>query len=119
MSQRARAVETWAVLKSLGRDGVAAVVERCCEHARRLAGELGDAGFTVHNDVVLNQVLVSLDTDDATDRLLDAVAADGRVWAGGSIWQGRRVMRISVASIHTTAEDIDLAIATLIELADL
>lgn len=117
MSQRARAVETWAVLKSLGRDGVEALIDRCCRLARRFAEELEEAGFTVHNEVVLNQVLVSLETDEATDALLDAVATDGRLWAGGSIWRGRRVMRISVSSAQTTDDDVDLAVAALIELA--
>ena len=117
MSQRARAVETWAVLAALGRQGVAELVERCCGHARRFADELARAGFTVHNDVVLNQVLVSLDTDEATNALLAAVHTDGRFWAGGSTWHGRRVVRISVSSAHTTTADVDLTVAALTDLA--
>jgi glutamate/tyrosine decarboxylase-like PLP-dependent enzyme len=118
MSQRARAVETWAVLKSLGRDGVADLIERTCQHAARFGAELAAAGFTVHNEVALNQVMVSLGDDDRTDRLLDAVAAHGQLWAGGSTWNGRRVMRISVSGWATTDKDVTRSIAALIELAD-
>ncbi|MEM7276225.1 MAG: pyridoxal-dependent decarboxylase [Actinomycetota bacterium] len=117
MSQRARAVETWAVLAHLGRDGVADLVERSCRHAGRLADELGSAGFTIHNEVVLNQVLVSLEEDGATDALLVAIPGDGTLWAGGSIWHGRRVIRLSVSGWATTDDDITRSIAALRRLA--
>jgi hypothetical protein len=78
---------------------------------------LAAAGFVIHNDVVLNQVLVGLDSDAAIDALIDAVAADGRLWAGGSTWGGRRVMRISVSSWETDDADVDAAVAALVELA--
>lgn len=118
MSQRARAVETWAVLKTLGRTGVADLIDRTCAHARRFATELARSGFTIHNDVVLNQVMISLETDEETEILLDAVSAEGTMWAGGSMWNGRRVMRISVSSWATTDDDVDRCVTTLTGLAD-
>lgn len=117
MSQRARAVETWAVLKHLGATGAEELIDRCCRHARTLGARLGDAGFRVHNDVVLNQVMVSLDDDAETDHLLAAVAASGSMWAGGSEFNGHKVMRLSVSGWAATDEDIDAAATTLIELA--
>ena len=113
MSQRARAIETWAVLKSLGGDGVADLVERSCTHAHRLAVALADAGLEVHNDVVLNQVLVSMPSDQETDALLAAIQAGGHIWCGGSRWNGRSVIRISVSSWATTDADIDVAIESI------
>ena len=117
MSQRARAVETWAVLKALGARGVEAMIDRCCRHARRLGTELAAAGFQVHNDVVLNQVMVSLDTDEATDALLSAVSSSGTLWAGGSEFGGRRVMRVSVSGWATTDDDITESVDTLRRIA--
>ncbi|MEM7324281.1 MAG: pyridoxal-dependent decarboxylase [Actinomycetota bacterium] len=116
MSQRARAAETWAVLKSLGRAGVADLIERSCRHAARFGTELAAAGFTVHNDVVLNQVMVSLGDDGRTEQLLDAVAESQVLWAGGSTWNGRRVMRISVSGWATTHVDVTRSIEALIDL---
>ena len=107
MSQRARAVEAWAVLSSLGADGVAAHSERLCALTRRLADALSDSPLTICNDVVLNQLMVRLDSDVATDALIDAVQASGEIWCGGSTWHGARVMRISVSSHATTEADID------------
>lgn len=118
MSQRARAVETWAVLKTLGRSGVRDLIDRSCAHARRFALELVAAGFTIHNDVVLNQLMVSLDTDESTEMLLDAISAEGTMWAGGSTWNGRRVIRISVSSWATTDDDVDRSVRTMAGLAD-
>lgn len=117
MSQRARAVETWAVLKTLGQSGVSELIDRCCRHARALADGLGAAGFTIHNDVVLNQVMVSLGSDAETEALLTAVSRVGTMWAGGSEFGGRKVMRMSVSGWASTEDDIDQTIATLIELA--
>ena len=117
MSQRARAIETWAVLKSLGQSGVAQLVERSCDHARTLAAALESGGLVVHNDVVLNQILVGCNDDSETEALVNAVQRDGRIWCGGSEWRGRPVMRISVSSWSTTAEDIDVAAAAIMECA--
>lgn len=108
MSQRARAVEAWAVLATLGANGVAAHTERLCSLAARMATALdGIPGVTVCNDVVLNQVLVRLDTDEQTEALIEAVQASGKIWCSGSAWEGRRVMRVSVCDQETTAAAID------------
>ncbi|MFI6900768.1 pyridoxal phosphate-dependent decarboxylase family protein [Nonomuraea sp. NPDC050394] len=113
-SRRARGFAVWAGLRELGRDGVAALVERCCALARRFADGLGAAGFEVVNEVVLNQVLVGFGDDARTDRVVAAVQADGTCWVGGTTWRGRRLMRISVANATTTEADVDRSIAAII-----
>ena len=118
MSQRARAIETWAVLKSLGRQGIAELIDRTSDLAQHFATELAKAGFTVHNDVVLNQVLVSLGDDDATRQLIDNLGREGTIWAGGSVWEGRAVMRISVSSWATTRDDVARGVEVLVALAE-
>lgn len=118
MSQRARAIETWAVLKSLGRQGIAELIDRTSDLAQHFATELAKAGFTVHNDVVLNQVLVSLGDDDATRQLIDNLGREGTIWAGGSVWEERAVMRISVSSWATTRDDVARAVQVLVALAE-
>jgi glutamate/tyrosine decarboxylase-like PLP-dependent enzyme len=119
MSQRARAIETWAVLKSLGRSGVSELVDRTCAHAGRLAATLERGGIQVHNDVVLNQVLIGLDSDEQTEALLGMIQSDGRIWCGGSQWNSRAVVRISVSSWATTDVDIDVAAETILDCAQL
>lgn len=108
-SRRARGFATWAALRELGRDGVAALVERCCAHARRFAQRLSAAdGVRVVNDVVLNQVLVRFgDHDETTERVIAAVQRSGVCWMGGTVWRGQRLMRISVSGWRTTAADVD------------
>lgn len=106
-SRRARAVELWSALRFLGKDGIAEQVERTCQHATRFANRLSDAGFQILNEVVLNQVLVSFGTDEQTDRVINAVQSDGTCWCGGTVWKGRRAMRISVSSWATSTEDVD------------
>ncbi|MFI6533054.1 pyridoxal phosphate-dependent decarboxylase family protein [Nonomuraea sp. NPDC050547] len=113
-SRRARGFAVWAGLRELGRDGVAALVERCCALARRFADGLGAAGFEVVNDVVLNQVLVGFGDDARTERVVATVQADGTCWVGGTTWRGRRLMRISVANATTTEADVDRSIAAII-----
>ncbi len=117
MSQRARAIEAWAVLKCLGESGVAELTDRLCDHAALLAETLERGGLTVHNVVELNQILVSLDTDAETDVLLEAIQDSGKIWCGGSKWNGRSVMRISVCSWATTVDDIVIAAATILDAA--
>jgi len=110
LSRRARAVPLYAALRSLGRDGVRDLVERCCGHAERIAARLATHDdVAILNDVVLNQVLVRFaDSDDVTDRVLDRVQRDGTCWAGASRWHdGATVMRISVSGWQTTAADAD------------
>ncbi|MEU7759017.1 MULTISPECIES: pyridoxal phosphate-dependent decarboxylase family protein [Micromonospora] len=116
-SRRARGFAVWAGLRELGRDGVAALVERCCALARRFADGLSAAGFEVVNDVALNQVLVGFGDDARTDRVVAAVQADGTSWAGGTTWRGRRLMRISVSNATTTEADVDRSVAAIARLA--
>lgn len=106
MSKRARSVELWAILRSLGRDGVVQLVEQLCAHAQDFAHRLGAEGFQIHNDVVFNQVLVSCGTDEETGQTLAAIQELGECWCGGSTWHGRSVIRVSVCSWSTTREDI-------------
>lgn len=106
MSQRARGVETWAVLASRGRAGLAALIDQTCDHAALLAGLLAEAGAEVLAPVVLNQALVAFGSDTVTDAVIAAVQAEGTCWVGGTTWQGRRAMRLSVSDIATTADDI-------------
>ena len=108
-SRRGRGFAVYAALRSLGRRGVADLVERCCAHARRMADDArAGAGIEILNDVVLNQVLVRVGDDDAaTDAAVAAVQADGTCWLGATRWQGRAAMRISISSWATTEEDVD------------
>jgi glutamate/tyrosine decarboxylase-like PLP-dependent enzyme len=112
-SQRARGIEVWATLASLGRDGVADLVARSCRLARRFAEGMEAAGIDVLNDVVLNQVLVSFGSAERTDEVIAAVQADGTCWCGPTTWQGVRAMRFSVSGWSTTDADIDKSIAAV------
>lgn len=117
LSRRARGVDVWAALKSLGRKGVAEMIDRCCRNARRFADRLQDAGFKVLNDVVLNQVLVSFG-DDATNRKIIAeIQQDGTCWCGVTVWQGQTAMRISVCNWSTTAADVDKSLDAILAIA--
>jgi glutamate/tyrosine decarboxylase-like PLP-dependent enzyme len=106
-SRRARGVEVWAALLSLGRSGLCDLVERTCAHARRFAAVLRAEGHEVLNDVVLNQVLVSFGSPERTRRVIAEVQAGGVLWCGGTVWHGRTAMRISVSSWATTAADVE------------
>jgi len=117
MSRRARAVEVWAALRSLGRRGLAELIERNCSHAERFANELGRAGHQVLNDVVLNQVLVSFGTPERTRRVIAAIQQDGTCWCGGTSWQGNIAMRISVSSWATTDADVAQSIEAILRCA--
>jgi glutamate/tyrosine decarboxylase-like PLP-dependent enzyme len=117
MSRRARGVEIWAVLRTLGRSGLAELFERNCQYAARFAEGLRDAGYRILNEVVLNQVLVSFGDAETTRRVVAAVQADGTCWCGGSVWQGNTAMRISVSSWATTDEDVERSLAAIIRVA--
>ncbi|BBY83657.1 aminotransferase class V-fold PLP-dependent enzyme [Mycolicibacterium pulveris] len=117
MSRRARGIEIWAALRSLGRAGTAELIDRCCRHAARFAEGFRAAGHHVLNDVVLNQVLVSFGEDDTTRRVIAEVQADGTCWFGGTVWQGRTAMRVSVSSWATTDEDVERSLATVLRIA--
>ncbi len=112
-SRRARGIAIWAALRTLGRKGIAEMVNRHCRQARMLADGLDAAGFEVLNRVVLNQVLVRLDSDDATNRLREHAADSGRIWFGPGTYRGRAAFRMSVSSWRTTDQDIGNAIDLL------
>lgn len=114
MSKRARAVELWAILKTLGRSGVAQLVERLCANAQYFAERLVNEGFQIHNDVVFNQVLASGVDDEETSATLEGVQASGECWCGGSTWNGRAVIRVSVCSWATTREDVERSVAAFV-----
>lgn len=115
-SRRARGIPVWAALRSLGRDGVAAMVERHCRQARRLGEGLRAAGFDVMNRVVLNQVLVRAGSEAATHAVREAATETGRLWFGPTVWRGGAAFRLSVSSWRTTDADIEAAIALLAQL---
>jgi glutamate/tyrosine decarboxylase-like PLP-dependent enzyme len=117
MSRRARGVELWVALRSLGRAGVAEIIERNCRAATRFAEGLRAAGYEILNDVALNQVLVSFGDDETTRRVIAALQQDGTCWCGGTVWQGRAAMRISVSSWATTEEDVERSLAAMIRVA--
>lgn len=115
MSRRARGFAVWAALRSLGRSGVAELVERCCTLARRMADRLAAAeGVRVLNEVVLNQVLVRFDDDERTRAVIAAVQEDGTAWLGGTTWRGRVAMRISVSGRSTREVDADRTVEAIL-----
>jgi glutamate/tyrosine decarboxylase-like PLP-dependent enzyme len=116
LSRRARGVEVWAALRSLGREGLAEMIERNCAQARRFARELGAAGYEILNDVVLNQVLVSFGDAERTSRVIQGIQDDGTCWCGVTVWQGRTAMRISVSSWATTDADVEQSIEAIIRI---
>jgi glutamate/tyrosine decarboxylase-like PLP-dependent enzyme len=118
LSRRARGVELWAGLRSLGRSGIAAIVERTSSHARRFAAGLKAAGFQVLNEVVINQVLVSFGAPERTLRAISRLQAEGTCWCGSTVWQGQTAMRISVSSWITTKEDVDRSLAAMLKAAE-
>src|SRR6516162_3800780 len=114
-SQRARGAEVWAVLAALGRDGVAELVNRTCQLARRFADGIRAAGYGVLNDVVLNQVVVDFGTN--TKSIIAAVQNEGTCWCGPTTWQRRPAMRVSVSCWNTTEADIDRSVAAVLACA--
>jgi glutamate/tyrosine decarboxylase-like PLP-dependent enzyme len=132
-SRRARGVPAYATLRTLGRDGVEALVDRCCARARQIEEILnGQEGVQILNDVVLNQVLVRFTppdsdaaagsspdagADDFTRRVIAAVQADGTCWLGGTTWHGMAAMRISVSNWSTTEADADVSVDAILRCA--
>ena len=114
LSRRARGVDVWAALRTLGKSGVRELIEGSCARARQFGDGLRKAGFEVLNDVVLNQVLVSFGDTDTTNRAIAAIQSDGTCWCGGTVWQGRTAMRISVSCWATTEEDVERSLAAMI-----
>ena len=117
-SRRPRGVDAWAALRSLGRQGIADLVERHCRLASRFADALRAAGIQVLNDVVLNQVLVSFGDDERTRRIIAAIQDDGTCWCGVTVWQGVTAMRISVIAWGTTEADVDRSVAAILRIAN-
>ena len=116
-SRRARGVEVWAALRSLGREGLADLIARTCGYARQFADGLAKAGYHVLNDVVINQVLVSFGDSETTRRVIADLQADGTCWCGGTVWQGQTAMRISVSSWATTPEDVAKSLDAMLRIA--
>jgi glutamate/tyrosine decarboxylase-like PLP-dependent enzyme len=117
LSRRARGIEVWAALKSLGSAGLAELIERNCRQATRFAEGLRDAGYAILNEVVLNQVLVSFGAPERTRAVIAAIQDDGTCWCGPTVWQGQTAMRISVSSWRTTDEDVERSLAAMIRVA--
>jgi glutamate/tyrosine decarboxylase-like PLP-dependent enzyme len=117
MSRRARGVALWAALRSLGRSGMAELIDRTCGHAQTFAGRLRGLGYEILNDVVINQVLVSFGPPATTRRIIERLRQDGVCWCGATEFQGRTAMRISVSSWATTSEDVETAIAGIHRIA--
>jgi glutamate/tyrosine decarboxylase-like PLP-dependent enzyme len=115
MSKRARAIELWAAMKYLGRAGIAELVEQLHSHARFFADLLSDNGFTVLNEVVFNQVILSCETEQLTQQTLFLIQQSGECWCGGSIWHEKSVIRISLCSWATTKQDILRSVNVFVE----
>ena len=119
LSKKARAIEIWATLRSLGKKGIADLIERTCSHAEKFADGLRRAGYKILNDVVVNQVLVSFGDSDKTDKIISEIQKDGTCWVGGTKWNGESAMRISVSSWATTEEDVEKSLKAMIRIAKL
>lgn len=117
LSRRARGVDVWAALSTLGRSGGAEMIERSCRHARRFAEGLRAAGHRILNDVVLNQVLVSFGDASTTRRVIAELQKDGTRWCGVTEWQAQTAMRISVNSWATSDDDVELSLAAMLRVA--
>ncbi len=117
LSRRARGVEVWAAMRSLGRQGIADLIERTCQHAWRFSEGFQQAGYQVLNDVVLNQVLVSFGDAETTQRVMAGIQSDGTCWCGGTVWQGHTAMRISVSSWATTEADVERSLQAMLKVA--
>lgn len=117
MSRRARAIDLWAVVRTLGRTGIDDLVKRTCRFALHMAARLRESGFEILNEVEINQVLVSFGSAEETNRVIKGVQTEGTCWCGGTVWQGRTAMRISISSIKTTEEDIEKSIQSILRVA--
>jgi len=113
-SQRARQIEVWAALRTLGREGLADLVSGLSAHAATIGSSLSLVGANVLNNVVLNQVLVTGNSDESTAAWVDAIQADGTCWCGPTIWNGSPAMRVSVSGWPTTSDDIGTSIEAMI-----
>jgi glutamate/tyrosine decarboxylase-like PLP-dependent enzyme len=111
-SRRARGFAVYAALRSLGRSGVAELVDRCCRHARTFGDELSRLpGCEILNEIVLNQVLFRFGDDATTNAVLAAVQDSGEAWMSGTLWDGRAAIRISVSNWRTSDDDVARTLA--------
>ena len=115
-SRRARGIDVWAALRSLGREGLANLIERNCRQARRFAEVLQGNGIDILNDVCLNQVVAYVGDADRTAAMLQAIEADGTFWCGPTTWRGTSAIRVSVSSWATTDDDIEVSAQTFTRL---
>jgi glutamate/tyrosine decarboxylase-like PLP-dependent enzyme len=106
-SRRARGVEVWAAIKEMGSEGVEKLIDRCCQHAQRLAEGLQELGYEILNDVVLNQVVATISKDSDLQTIISKVQTEGECWFGATTWQGKSAIRLSVSSWATTNSDIE------------
>src|SRR5690348_2880398 len=116
-SRRARAIPVYAAIRSLGRQGIAEMIERNCSQASRFSAALRAAGYEVLSEVLLNQVLVSFGTAEQTQRTIASVQQEGVCWCGGTTWKGRAAMRISVSNWSTTDADVEKSIEAILRAA--
>ncbi len=114
MSRRARGIEIWACLKSLGRDGLASLVDHLCCMASAFGTGLAAEGFSIRNVVVFNQVLVACEDQELTRATLANLQASGECWCGGTTWRGGSAIRISCCSFMTTKEDVDRSVRAFV-----
>lgn len=105
-SRRARGIEVWAAIKEMGSSGVADLIDRCCLHAEKLSKGLKEIGYTILNEVQLNQVVATIGNAEQLQEILSLVQEDGECWFGSTYWQEQYAIRLSVSSWATTDEDI-------------
>lgn len=111
MSRRARGIDLWATMKSLGKSGIDALVSGLHQRAIQMADGLNAEGFRILNQVVFNQVLVACENEELTVKTLKNIQDEGDCWVGGAKWEGEAVIRISVCSWATTYEDVRRSVA--------
>jgi len=118
MSRRSRSIDLWATMKYLGRKGIDELVYGLHERAVQLSSELAKKGFLIENEVVFNQVIVACDSDEETNMTLKYIQNSGECWAGGAVWRGRAVIRVSICSWATTGQDIIRTVKAFAEARD-
>jgi len=115
MSKRARAIELWATMKYLGKSGINAMVTGFYSHAKQFEKAMRANGFRVMNEVVFNQVMIACDNEEQTKTMLSHLQNSGECWCGGSTWHDEAVVRVSICSWATTAEDIQRTVDAFVK----
>jgi glutamate/tyrosine decarboxylase-like PLP-dependent enzyme len=116
-SRRARGVEVWTALRSLGRQGIKELIERTCRYASIAADRLKAEGFAILNEVVLNQVLVSFGDSETTRKIIRGIQDDGTCWCGGTVWHGQSAMRMSITSWATDEAELEKSLSAIVRIA--